>query len=56
VEHTLWFKFRAPSTGKVLIEGINAGSDDLDIGMALYDFPFENCANAAQGVKDCTGL
>jgi hypothetical protein len=51
VEHTLWFKFRAPSTGKVLIEGINAGSDDLDIGMALYDFPFENCANAAQGVK-----
>ncbi|MDB5226915.1 MAG: C-terminal target protein [Bacteroidota bacterium] len=51
VEHTLWFKFKAPSSGSILIEGKNTGLDNIDIGMALYDFPFENCANAAAGIK-----
>ncbi len=48
---TLWFKFRAPSSGKVLIQGLNSGNDKIDLAMALYDFPGENCALAASGFK-----
>jgi|GEM_PF-3240263 len=48
---TLWFKFRAPSSGKIRIEGINSGNDKIDLGMALYDFPGENCRMAASGFK-----
>lgn len=44
VEHTLWFKFVAPSSGKVKIEAINDGSvDPIDLGLALYDIPTQNC-------------
>ncbi len=47
--HTLWFKFRAPSSGKVNIKAINDNRDKMDIAMALYDFPGENCNLAADG-------
>ena len=40
VEHTLWFKFVAPSTGKVKIEAIeDGGIDDIDLGLAIFDIP-----------------
>ena len=46
VEHTLWFKFVAPSTGKVKIEAIeDGGIDDIDLGIAIFDIPTQNCAN-----------
>ncbi|HUH75687.1 MAG TPA: T9SS type A sorting domain-containing protein [Chitinophagales bacterium] len=48
---TLWFKFRAPSSGKVKIEGINSGNDKIDIALAVYDFPGENCNLASSGFK-----
>ncbi|MCZ2393034.1 MAG: T9SS type A sorting domain-containing protein [Chitinophagales bacterium] len=48
---TLWFKFRAPSSGKVKIEAINSLNDKIDLGMALYDFPGEDCKLAASGFK-----
>ncbi len=48
---TLWFKFRAPSSGKVKIEGINSGNDKIDIAVAVYDFPGENCNLASSGFK-----
>lgn len=48
---TLWFKFRAPASGKVKIEGINSGTDKIDLGLAVYDFPGENCNLASSGLK-----
>ncbi|MCO5231413.1 MAG: T9SS type A sorting domain-containing protein [Chitinophagales bacterium] len=48
---TLWFKFRAPSSGKVEIEAINSGNDKIDLGLALFDFPGEDCNLAASGFK-----
>lgn len=48
---TLWFKFRAPASGKVKIEGLNSGNDKIDLAMALYDFPNENCNLATSGYK-----
>ncbi|MCB0507621.1 MAG: T9SS type A sorting domain-containing protein [Bacteroidetes bacterium] len=46
VEHTLWFKFVAPSTGKVKIEALeDGGIDDIDLGIAIYDIPTQNCAD-----------
>jgi hypothetical protein len=50
VEHTLWFKFVAPSTGKIKIEAINDGSvDPIDLGLAIFDIPSQNCANIQTG-------
>ncbi|HMX61389.1 MAG TPA: hypothetical protein PKD39_12415, partial [Chitinophagales bacterium] len=50
VEHTLWFEFVAPSTGKVKIEAIeDGGIDDIDLGIAIYDIPSQNCANIQTG-------
>jgi hypothetical protein len=46
-KRTLWFKFKAPGSGKVTIEGVNSGNDKIDIGMALYDLPGQNCSQAA---------
>lgn len=48
---TLWYKFRAPASGKVLIQGLNSGNDKIDLAMAVYDFPGENCNLAASGFK-----
>jgi hypothetical protein len=46
VEHTLWFRFVAPSTGKVRIDAIeDGGIDDIDLGIAIFDIPTQNCAN-----------
>jgi hypothetical protein len=51
VEHTLWFKFKAPASGKVEIRAINAGTgDDIDLAMAIYDFPSATCATASAGL------
>jgi hypothetical protein len=50
-KRTLWFKFQAPTSGKVKIEGINSGNDKIDIGLALYDLPGQNCAQAAGAFK-----
>ncbi len=50
VEHTLWFKFVAPTTGKVKIEALNDGSvDPIDLGIAIFDIPSQNCANIQSG-------
>ncbi|HUM51009.1 MAG TPA: T9SS type A sorting domain-containing protein [Chitinophagales bacterium] len=50
VEHTLWFKFVAPATGKVKIEAIeDGGVDDIDLGLAIFDIPSQNCANIQSG-------
>jgi len=50
VEHTLWFKFVAPATGKVKIEAIeDGGIDDIDLGIAIFDIPSQNCANIQGG-------
>ncbi|MFN8294563.1 MAG: hypothetical protein U0T69_00095 [Chitinophagales bacterium] len=50
VEHTLWFKFVAPTTGKVKIEAIeDGGIDDIDLGIAIFDIPSQNCANIQSG-------
>lgn len=52
VEHTLWFKFKAPSSGKVKIEAINDGVDDIDLGLAIFDIPSQNCNHIqSQGYK-----
>ncbi|HRH58671.1 MAG TPA: hypothetical protein PLS10_13550, partial [Chitinophagales bacterium] len=41
-----WFKFVAPTTGKVKIEAIeDGGIDDIDLGIAIFDIPSQNCAN-----------
>jgi hypothetical protein len=46
VEHTLWFRFVAPSTGKVRIEAVeDGGVDDIDLGIAIFDIPTQNCAD-----------
>ena len=50
-KRTLWFKFKAPSSGKVKIEAINSGADKIDLGMALYDFPGQNCNLASSGYQ-----
>ncbi|MBK9329587.1 MAG: T9SS type A sorting domain-containing protein [Sphingobacteriales bacterium] len=50
VEHTLWFKFVAPSTGKVTIEAVeDGGTDDIDLGIAIFDIPSQNCADIQTG-------
>lgn len=53
VKHTLWFKFKAPASGKVKIEALNDGSiDPIDLGLAIFDIPSQNCANIqSQGFK-----
>lgn len=48
---TLWYKFKAPASGKVKIEAINTDNDPIDLGVALYDLPNENCANAVSAYK-----
>lgn len=50
VEHTLWFKFQAPASGKVKIEALNDGSvDPIDLGIAIFDIPSQNCADIQTG-------
>jgi hypothetical protein len=50
VEHTLWFKFVAPATGKVKIEAVeDGGIDDIDLGIAIFDIPSQNCADIQTG-------
>jgi hypothetical protein len=53
VDHTLWFKFKAPSSGKIKIEALNDGSiDPIDLGLAIFDIPSQNCTNIqSQGYK-----
>lgn len=42
VEHSLWFKFQAPASGKVRIEALQE-VDDIDLGVAVYDIPNQTC-------------
>ncbi len=38
VDHyqTVWFTFEAPPSGTVIVEGLNTGSDDIDLQVGVY--------------------
>ncbi|QQR98040.1 MAG: T9SS type A sorting domain-containing protein [Sphingobacteriales bacterium] len=46
VEHSLWFKFQAPASGKVRIEALQE-VNDIDLGIAVYDIPNQTCNGLA---------
>ncbi|MCB9235884.1 MAG: T9SS type A sorting domain-containing protein [Bacteroidia bacterium] len=44
IEKTVWYTFKPPSSGSVILEAINSGSDDIDLQVAVWETSNDSCA------------
>ena len=51
-DQTVWYSFTPPTSGNVMIELTNSGSDDIDLQVALYESDNDLCTGAFTLLED----